>query len=64
LFVNDQKSVVEFDQSGTVVRRWCDPGPEYDLIDSPGNLSVDAAGHLYVVDYFKSRVLKFDLGTP
>jgi len=64
LFVNDHKNVVEFDENGNVVRRWCDPGPEYDPIDSPGNLCVGAQGHLYVVDYFKSRVLKFDLGTP
>jgi hypothetical protein len=63
-FVNDHKNVVEFDGTGKVVHRWCDPGPEYDLIESPGSLGMDAAGHLYVVDHFKSRVLKFDLGTP
>jgi sugar lactone lactonase YvrE len=62
--VNDHKAVVEFDESGKVLRRWCDPGPQYDLIDAPANLSVDAEGHLYVVDYFKSRVLKFDLTAP
>jgi DNA-binding beta-propeller fold protein YncE len=64
LFVNDYKKVVEADGQGNVLRRWCDPGPEYDLIDSPGNLTVGPQGHLYVVDYFKSRVLKFDLGSP
>jgi hypothetical protein len=64
LFVNDYKNIVEADEKGNVLRRWCDPGPEYDLIDAPGNLSVDAQGYLYVVDYFKSRVLKFDLTAP
>ena len=60
-YVNELGNVVEFDATGQVLRRWCDPGPEYDPITRPGNLSMDSQDHLYVVDYFKSRVLKFDL---
>lgn len=63
-FVNDYQKVVEIDEQGNVLRRWCDPGPHYDPLDVPGSLSVDTTGHLYVADYYKSRVLKFDLGNP
>jgi len=64
LFVNDRMNVVETDASGKVLRRWCDAEPGYEPLSTPGGLGIDPKGHLYVVDYFKSRVLKFDVGTP
>ncbi len=64
VFTTADKNVVELDAQGNVLRRWCDPGPEYDPIRTPISLSVDGQDHLYVVDYHNSRVLKFDLGTP
>ncbi|HYV50911.1 MAG TPA: hypothetical protein VE910_03330 [Dongiaceae bacterium] len=63
LFVNDRENVVETDAKGKVIRRWCDAEPGYEPLSAPGSLGIDSKGYLYVVDYFKSRVLKFDLGT-
>ncbi|HET9234252.1 MAG TPA: hypothetical protein VFP10_08950, partial [Candidatus Eisenbacteria bacterium] len=64
IFVNDQHNVVEMDPAGRVLRRWCELGPSFDPIGDPRSLVVDSQDNLYLIDGFKTRVLKFHLGEP
>ncbi len=40
--------ILEFDQAGTLVSHWGGPGEGYDWPRSPGGITVDAAGHVWI----------------
>lgn len=40
--------VLEFDQAGTLVNHWGGPGDGYDWPRSPGGITVDSAGHVWI----------------
>ena len=41
-------AVLEFDQAGTLVGHWGGPGPGYDWPRSPGGITVDAQGNVWI----------------
>ena len=56
--------VLEFDNKGTFIRTWGDPGTGLDGIGLASGIAIDAQGHIWVSDAGNNRLLDFTLPNP
>jgi len=63
VFITDPEGyrVMEFDQSGTIVRTWGEYGEELSNFGLASGVAVDAEGHVWVTDGAFNRILRFTL---
>jgi hypothetical protein len=53
-------SMCMYDEQGHLIDQWNVVGADEEPLDMPGGVAVDREGHLYVVDWSRARVVKYD----
>jgi predicted membrane-bound mannosyltransferase/sugar lactone lactonase YvrE len=66
VFVTDPEAsrILEFDNKGTFIRTWGDPGTGLDGIGLASGIALDADGHVWVSDSGNNRLLRYTLPSP
>jgi predicted membrane-bound mannosyltransferase len=66
VFVTDPEAsrILEFDNKGTFIRTWGDPGAGLDGIGLAAAVALDSEGHVWVSDAGNNRLLRYTLPTP
>ncbi|MFN8382734.1 MAG: TIGR03663 family protein [Anaerolineales bacterium] len=63
VFITDPEGyrVMEFDQSGNIIRTWGEYGDAYSNFGLASGIAVDAEGHVWVTDGAFNRIMRFTL---
>ncbi len=63
MFVTDPEAsrVLEFDNKGTFIRTWGNPGTGLDGIGLASGIALDSSGHVWVSNSGNNRLLRYTL---
>ena len=66
VYVSDEylNRISIFDDAGTFLRKWGDPGAGEGELDGPSGMALDADQNLWIVDHRNVRLQRFTEGRP